>query len=124
VVGYDEDEASVFPRLVEFVRKTRLDGAHLFIRTPFPGTCLHAKLEGEGKIFEKDWSKYDLSHVVFTPKKMSPEALQEGFYSAYREIYSYRSMVARLLLPPGKRVQVFGPMNWGIRQACRHAGYF
>jgi radical SAM superfamily enzyme YgiQ (UPF0313 family) len=124
VVGYDEDEASVFPRLVEFVRKTRLDGAHLFIRTPFPGTRLHAKLEGEGKIFEKDWSKYDLSHVVFTPKKMSPEALQEGFYSAYREIYSYRSMVARLLLPPGKRVQVFGPMNWGIRQACRHAGYF
>ena len=124
VVGYDEDEASVFPRLVEFVRKTRLDGAHLFIRTPFPGTRLHAKLEGEGKIFERDWSKYDLFHVVFTPKKMSPEALQEGFYSAYREIYSYRSMVARLLLPPGKRVQVFGPMNWGIRQACRHAGYF
>ena len=124
VVGYDEDEASVFPRLVDFARKTRLDGAHLFIRTPFPGTRLQAKLEGEGRIFERDWSKYDLSHVVFTPKKMSPEVLQEGFYAAYREIYSYPSMMARLLLPPGKRVQVFGPMNWGIRQACRHAGYF
>jgi radical SAM superfamily enzyme YgiQ (UPF0313 family) len=124
VVGYDEDEASVFPRLVDFARKTRLDGAHLFIRTPFPGTRLQAKLEGQGRIFERDWSKYDLSHVVFAPKKMSPEVLQEGFYAAYREIYSYPSMMARLLLPPGKRVQVFGPMNWGIRQACRHAGYF
>jgi radical SAM superfamily enzyme YgiQ (UPF0313 family) len=124
VVGYDEDEASVFPRLVEFVKRVKLDGGHLFIRTPFPGTRLHAKLDREGRICERDWSKYDLSHVVFHPKKISPEALQEGFHAAYREIYSYPSMISRLLLPPGKRVQVFGPMNWGIRQACRKAGYF
>ena len=124
VVGYDEDEVSVFDRLAEFAKKTRLDGAHVWIRTPFPGTRLHAKLEEQGRIFERDWSKYDLAHVVFYPKKMSPERLQEGMYGFYREVYSYPSMISRLLLPPGRRVQVFGPMNWGIRQACRKAGYF
>jgi radical SAM superfamily enzyme YgiQ (UPF0313 family) len=124
IVGYDEDEVSVFDRLAEFAKKTRLDGAHVWIRTPFPATRLHAKLEEQGRIFERDWSKYDLAHVVFYPRKMSPERLQEAMYGFYREVYSYPSMISRLLLPPGKRVQVFGPMNWGIRQACRKAGYF
>jgi radical SAM superfamily enzyme YgiQ (UPF0313 family) len=124
VVGYDEDQASVFDRLVEFVKKTKLDGAHFFVRTPFPGTRLYRKLEEQGRIFDRDWSRYDLSHVVFHPRQMSPEALQEGSYRAYHEIYSYPSMIRRLLLPPRKRVQVFGPMNWAFRRACRDGGYF
>jgi len=124
VVGYEEDEISVFERLVEFVKRTKMDGAHIFIRTPFPGTRLFNKLEGEGRIFDRNWSKYDLAHVVFHPPNMSPEKMQEAFHWAYREIYSYPSMISRLLLPPGKRVQIFGPMNWGIRQACRTSGYF
>ena len=62
--------------------------------------------------------------MVFHPKKMSAERLQEGMNGFYREVYSYPSMISRLLLFPGKRVQVFGPMNWGIRQACRKSGYF
>jgi radical SAM superfamily enzyme YgiQ (UPF0313 family) len=124
VVGFDEDEVSVFERLVEFVNKTHMDGAHIFIRTPFPGTRLYRKWEREGRIFDRDWSHYDLGHVVFYPARMSPERLQEGYYWAYRELYSYRSIIWRLLFPPGWKLQVFGPMNWGIRRACKLSGYF
>jgi radical SAM superfamily enzyme YgiQ (UPF0313 family) len=124
VVGYEEDEVSVFDRLIEFVKGTRMDGAHIFIRTPFPGTRLYHKLDQEGRIFDKDLSRYDLAHAVFYPTRMSPERLQERFHWSYRQIYSYPSMISRLLLPPGRRVQVFGPMNWGIRRACKASGYF
>jgi radical SAM superfamily enzyme YgiQ (UPF0313 family) len=66
------------------------------ILTPFPGTRLFERLEEEGRIFHKDWRKYDTKYVVFSPSKMSPEELLEGYRKVVREVYSFESILKKL----------------------------
>ncbi len=101
IFGLDNDDEGVFRRTVDFARRARLALAQFGIVTPFPGTALHREMEEEGRIVDRDWSHYTISHAVSTPRKMSRQALEEGFAWAYREFYSYRSVVQRLL--PGLR---------------------
>jgi hypothetical protein len=64
--------------------------------TPFPGTPIHQKLRQENRILETNWSMYDAQHVVFRPKLMSPQDLQEGLYWAWNQVYSAGSIFKRL----------------------------
>ena len=43
----------------------------------------------------KDWSKYDLTQVVFEPKNMSPQDLQNGFYKAIESFHNYNNLLQR-----------------------------
>lgn len=101
IFGLDNDDEGVFRRTVDFARRARLALAQFGIVTPFPGTPLHREMEAEGRIVDRDWSHYTISHAVSRPLQMSRKALEEGFAWAYRDFYSYRSMVRRLL--PGLR---------------------
>ena len=47
-----------------------------------------APQKGENRIFTKDWSLYDGTHVVFSPKKLHPLELQEKFLWAWKKFYS------------------------------------
>lgn len=87
VFGYDHDDEGVFERTVELARSLNIDEAEFHILTPFPGTSLHDRLEREGRIISRDWSKYSATQVVFKPKRISPEKLQEGYWTAWREFY-------------------------------------
>ena len=98
--GFDHDDISVFENFLEFAHKTQLDAAFLTIVTPFPNTTLFHRLNKENRIISYDWNKYDISTVVFKPKKMTVEQLQEGYYWMFREfhstkIYSRGSMAIR-----------------------------
>ena len=97
IVGFDSDEESVFEETVEFADKIGVDAAQFSILTPFPGTELFSKLESEGRIFDRDWSKYGVDEVVYRPKKISPDKLQEGYHWAWREFYSRRKIAKRVL---------------------------
>jgi hypothetical protein len=44
----------------------------------------------------RDWSKYDYETVVFKPKLMTPEELEDGKKWAGREFYSHKSILSRL----------------------------
>ncbi|MGE5578024.1 MAG: B12-binding domain-containing radical SAM protein [Syntrophothermus sp.] len=116
IFGFDQDDRSVFERTVEFARKVKLAAAQFGILTPFPGTPLYEKLERAGRIIERDWSKYTISHVVFEPLQMTREALQNGFNWAYHEFYSYRSILERLFLGFKKNLGFFFPLNMSFRQ--------
>lgn len=87
VFGYDHDDEGVFEKTVAFARSLNIDEAEFHILTPFPGTRLHERLEREGRIISRDWSKYSATQVVFRPKKMPPETLQDGYWTAWREFY-------------------------------------
>jgi hypothetical protein len=63
--------------------------------TPFPGTKLYADLEKEGRIMDRDWSKYDRQNVVFQPRHFTPQELQEKIFWAYRQTYNLRSLWQR-----------------------------
>jgi hypothetical protein len=96
VFGFDNDDESVFERAVEFLVRTRVELAYFNVLTPLPGTALYERYNSTGRIFDRDWGKYDGKHVVFYPSRMTPEQLQEGFYWANHQFYSLPSIWKRL----------------------------
>ncbi len=97
IFGFDGDDPTVFKKTVEFVQKNRIELPTFSILTPFPGTPLRKRLEEEGRIVDNDWSHYDMSHVVFKPKKMTAQELQEGYLWAQKYACAPRSILGRLL---------------------------
>jgi radical SAM superfamily enzyme YgiQ (UPF0313 family) len=96
VFGFDHDDESVFERAVEFLTKNQVELAYFNVLTPLPGTALFDRYNAAGRIFDRDWAKYDGKHVVYTPSRMTPEQLQEGFYWANHHFYSLPSIWRRL----------------------------
>ncbi|MCX8117390.1 MAG: B12-binding domain-containing radical SAM protein [Desulfobacterota bacterium] len=126
VFGYDFDDESVFDEFLQFADRNRIDGAFLPILTPFPGTRIYQRLKQEGRLLTEDWSKYDMATVVFRPKRMTVEQLQEGFWRVNRSFYSLPSMLKRIFHPFQWRrsLIIFGPMNLGLWPAVKKAeGY-
>ena len=102
--GLDNDDESVFDRTLSFCMDNRLGGANFYILTPFPGTRLFKKMEEDGRILHKDWSRYDANHVVFKPALMTESQLMEGYITAYKRFYSLPLIAKRL---SGKRKDFF-----------------
>jgi radical SAM superfamily enzyme YgiQ (UPF0313 family) len=119
VFGFDNDDPSVFERTVEFVDKVKMDLPRYAVVTPFPNTGLFKRLEAQGRLLHKNWSLYDVEHVVFQPRQMSPERLQEGLEWAWRQSYSWRSIFNRVL---GSRCQLAlsATLNLGYRYYAQH----
>jgi radical SAM superfamily enzyme YgiQ (UPF0313 family) len=97
IFGFDGDDPSIFKKTVEFVQENNIELPTFTILTPFPGTLLRKRLEEEGRVFDNDWSHYDMSHVVFKPKKMTSQELQQGYLWAQKYACAPRSILKRLL---------------------------
>jgi hypothetical protein len=54
---------------------------------PFPHTPAAAELQREGRIFSTDWDRYTGDTVVFRPRHMSPERLEELYDLAWKSFY-------------------------------------
>jgi len=122
IFGYDWDTKASFETVVSFSERTRLDSTLFTILTPYPGTKVFTRMMEEGRILTTDWSKYDMAHVVYKPRNMTSEELQEGYLWANRQFYSWGSMFKRL--PAWRRsLMVFGPMNWGFKRAWQDFSY-
>jgi radical SAM superfamily enzyme YgiQ (UPF0313 family) len=119
VFGFDNDDPSVFERTVEFVDKVKMDLPRYAAMTPFPGTGYFRRLEAEGRLLHKHWRLYDVEHVVFQPKRMSPERLQEGLEWAWQQSYRWRSIFNRVL---GSRcvLPLSISLNLGYRYYAHH----
>jgi len=96
VFGFDNDDEAVFERAVEFLTKNQVELAYFNVLTPLPGTALFERYNSAGRIFDRDWSKYDGKHVVFRPSRMTAEQLQEGFHWANHQFYSLPNIFQRL----------------------------
>lgn len=123
VFGYDYDDVSVFDEFLKFADRNRIEGAFLPILTPFPGTRIYQRLKQEGRLLTENWSKYDMATVVFQPKRMTVEELQEGFWKVNRSFYSLSSMAKRIFNPFHLRrsLIIFSPMNLGLWPAVKKA---
>jgi radical SAM superfamily enzyme YgiQ (UPF0313 family) len=93
VFGFDNDPPDIFDTTLQTIQNYEIDAVEFDILTPYPITRLFKQLEQEKRILHNNWLKYDLHHVVFQPKKMSPQELQQGvkkiatyFYSPYETI--------------------------------------
>jgi radical SAM superfamily enzyme YgiQ (UPF0313 family) len=118
VLGFDHDQADVFERTADWIEKNRLECATFHILTPYPGTPLFAQMEREGRLLHRDWSRYDTANVVFRPKHMTPEQLEEGYAWCYRRLFSHASIWrrrpndARAVLPYLVMSYLYKRSNW------------
>ncbi len=94
VFGMDEDRPDVFDRTVAWVVEHGITTATFHIQTPYPGTRLHAALTAQGRITSSDWDRYDTRHVVYRPARLAPEALEAGYWRAYRDFYRWGNIWA------------------------------
>ena len=120
VFGFDNDDESVFERTVEFVDRTKIDLPRYAVATPFPQTGLYRRLESEGRLLHRNWSLYDVEHVVFQPAQMSPERLQEGLEWSWRQSYGWRSLFHRVSGAPLSILPLWLSLNAGYRYYARH----
>jgi len=95
ILGLDEDDEDVFKRTVHFAQKMRLESSQFAWPVPYPGTALYESLDKTGRIVTKDWSRYE-SNLVFEPKLMSREMLQQRRDWVWREFYSLPSIWRRV----------------------------
>ena len=97
VFGFDHDDRAIFRTTVDFYRSAGLDSATVSVLIPFPNTPLFERLDREGRILTRDWSKYNgKKDVVFQPALMSPRELLMGMEWAARQFYSIPSVVERM----------------------------
>ena len=95
IFGFDEDDSSIFDITLEKMYELEIDVVEINILTPYPGTPLFDKLEREGRLLTKDWSRYNQVDVVFQPKKMSVKELLDGARKVAKEFYSWPKMLKR-----------------------------
>lgn len=96
VFGFDNDTPDVFESTLEWLVSQKVETMTGHILTPYPGTALHAQLEKENRIIDRNLDRYNTSHVVFKPARMSPEELKNGYLWVYKEFYSWRRIMQRI----------------------------
>ena len=96
VFGFDHDTPDIFDRTLQFAHDINADAAEFNVLTPFPITRLFKQLDKERRILTYDWEKYDLHHVVFQPKNMTPEELYNGVASVSSRFYSIKHVLKRI----------------------------
>jgi len=87
VFGMDDDDESVFDRTVEWAVGQGIETATFHILTPYPGTALYERMQAQGRVVHSNWDEYDTRHVVFRPRRLTPEVLEAGYWRAYRDFY-------------------------------------
>lgn len=92
VFGLDYDDTDVFRRTVDWGIEHSITTSTFHILTPYPGTRQFFRLEQEGRILTRDWSKYDMRTVVYQTKGMTAEELKQGYDWAYKEFYTWRNI--------------------------------
>ncbi len=122
VFGFDNDTEAIFDETLDFLEATGIQNATFNILTPYPGTRLYQRLEAEGRILTRDWTKYNgRDDVVFQPRHMSPGTLLEGYRYANRRFYSGRSIYQRLSRSPVGLWWTL-PLNLAYMLAFRYYG--
>ena len=127
IFGFDHDEVSVFERTLDFLLKHNIDAIQVSALTPLPGTPLYEKMVRENRIIDYRWEHYDYRHVVFRPRNMTPEQLQNGVDWIIGEFYSTGN-IARRVFTNFSKPNLFRnlfltlPINIGYHRDARRWG--
>jgi hypothetical protein len=70
--------------------------AEFTVLTPFPHTRAFTDLQAEGRILSYDWNDYTCDKVVFQPKHMSPDRLQQLCDEAWKIFYREKPQAYRM----------------------------
>ncbi|MDL2268743.1 radical SAM protein [Desulfosarcina sp. OttesenSCG-928-A07] len=96
LLGLDHHTEDEIKRLVEFLLEIDLDLAEFTVLTPFPHTKAYDELKRQNRILSYDWDAYSADQVVYQPKHMAPERLQELFHWAWDTFYQDESQEMKM----------------------------
>ncbi len=96
LLGTDNQDGDYIKKLIDFLLEIDVEMSEFSILTPFPHTPVTAVYEREGRILHKDWARYTTAEVVYKPKQMSPETLQEMYSYAWKTFYRNSSQSLRM----------------------------
>ena len=96
LLGLDRHTEDFIKELVDFLLEIELDLAEFTVLTPFPHTRAWDRLHGENRIFSYDWDDYTADKVVYHPKQMSAERLQELLFYAWDTFYADKPQQVRM----------------------------
>jgi radical SAM superfamily enzyme YgiQ (UPF0313 family) len=111
VFGFDTDDKDVFRKTVEWSVAESITTATFHILTPYPGTRLYEKLDNENRIISRQWDRYDTRHAVYKPNHMTEEELEDGYWWAYKQFYSFPNILKA------------GFNHESIRHSIKHLAY-
>jgi radical SAM superfamily enzyme YgiQ (UPF0313 family) len=98
IFGFDDDDPSVFEETVSFAIRTKLFSAVFMLLTPYPETALYQRLKQERRLIQDRWWLLERPEELappFVPKKMTGAALREGWKKAWKDFYSFPSVLKR-----------------------------
>jgi radical SAM superfamily enzyme YgiQ (UPF0313 family) len=98
IFGFDEDDPSVFEETVDFAIRAKLFFVFFALLTPYPETSFYQRVKKEGRLIHDQWwllERPEEFAPYFVPKKMSAETLQKGWKKAWKEFYSFPSILKR-----------------------------
>ncbi len=87
LLGLDDQTEDDIKRLIDFLMEIELDLAEFTVLAPFPHTKAYDDMVKDNRIFSFDWDKYTADQVVYQPKHMTPEKLQELLDYAWDTFY-------------------------------------
>lgn len=96
LLGLDSHDEDFIKRLIDFLLEIELDLAEFTVLTPFPHTRAYADLSRQNRILSHDWNEYSADKVVFQPKQMSRERLQELLDYAWQTFYQDESQPIKM----------------------------
>jgi radical SAM superfamily enzyme YgiQ (UPF0313 family) len=96
LLGPDNQDVDYIKRLVDFLLEIDVDMAEFSILTPFPHAPVTKQFEEQNRILHKDWSRYTTAEVVYKPKHMTPDELQEMYHYAWDNFYGEMSQSLRM----------------------------
>ena len=96
LLGLDHHTEDYIKNLVDFLLEIDLDLAEFTVLTPFPHTKAFQDLKKQERIFSYNWNDYSADRVVYHPKHMPPERLQELFYYAWDTFYEDESQQMKM----------------------------
>ncbi|OVE77996.1 radical SAM protein [bacterium F16] len=96
ILGTDDQDVDYIKRLVDFLLEVEMEVAEFTIMTPFAHSPVRHQLEQEKRIFNYDLKDYTCDKVVFQPKKMTVDELQEMYYYAWDTFYAEGGYAIRM----------------------------
>lgn len=96
LLGLDNQTEDDILRLIDFLLEIDLDLAEFTVLAPFPHTKAYDDLLRQGRIFDHDWNHYNAGQVVYHPKHMTAERLQELYDYAWKTFYHDESQESKM----------------------------
>ena len=95
MLALDEDTPDYYEHLPEKLEEIDPSSILLSIAIPIRGTEFHRTVAEDGRLTDLDASHYEGDHLVFEPKKVSPDDVFTAFDRINRHFYSWKNIIRR-----------------------------